>query len=121
MPLSDLGRLVYSTESGRMCPDCRQPLAACACRAAARAWPGAADGVVRVSRETKGRGGKTVTLIKGLGGDEPALASLGRQLKAACGSGGTIKDGTIEIQGDHVARVMAALERLGHRAKRAGG
>jgi translation initiation factor 1 len=113
------GGLVYSTDSGRMCPQCRQPLAACSCRAApARA---AGDGIVRVSRETKGRAGKGVTLVKGLGLDAAALVALGKQLKAACGSGGTVKDGVIEVQGDHCERVMAMLQAQGHKVKRAGG
>ncbi|GKT01039.1 translation initiation factor Sui1 [Acidovorax sp. SUPP3434] len=119
MRLSDLGGLVYSTESGRMCPGCRQPVAQCACQAA-RVVP-AGDGTVRVSRETKGRGGKAVTVVKGVALDEAALALLGKQLKAACGSGGTVKDGVIEVQGDHVERVMDALRQRGHTVKRAGG
>jgi translation initiation factor 1 len=110
--------LVYSTESGRMCPDCRQPMAACACKA--RAVP-KGDGVVRVSRQSKGRGGKTVTLVKGLALDAAALAALGKQLRSACGSGGTVKDGVIEIQGDHCDLVIETLTRHGHAPKRAGG
>lgn len=102
-----------------MCPVCRQPVAQCACRQAA-ALP-AGDGVVRVSRETKGRGGKAVTVVKGLVLGTLELAALGKQLKAACGSGGTVKDGVIEIQGDHVEKVMAALKEQGHTVKRAGG
>lgn len=115
------GGLVYSTEAGRMCPACRQPVAQCACaRAGARAVaPG--DGVVRVSRETKGRGGKAVTLVRGLALDAAALVDLGKQLKAACGSGGTVKDGVIEVQGDHCDKVMALLKARGHVVKRAGG
>ena len=117
--------LVYSTETGRICPDCSQPVAQCQCaaikRALAAASGAAADGVVRVLRETKGRGGKSVTLVRGLGLDAVALAALGKQLKAACGSGGTAKDGEIEVQGDHVATVMAALTKLGYAVKRAGG
>lgn len=114
------GGLVYSTESGRMCPDCRRPLAECACKAAARALV-AGDGVVRVSRQTKGRGGKSVTVVKGLALDDAALAQLGKGLRTVCGSGGTVKDGVIEVQGDHCDLVMATLEKLGHRPKRAGG
>jgi translation initiation factor 1 len=110
--------LVYSTESGRMCPDCRQPVAACVCKAKAVVK---GDGVVRVSRQSKGRGGKTVTLVKGLALDADALAALGKQLRSACGSGGTVKDGVIEIQGDHCDLVIATLSRLGHAPKRAGG
>lgn len=112
--------LVYSTESGRICPDCRQPQAGCACQARARAAP-AGDGAVRVSRQTKGRGGKSVTVVKGLALDALALAALGKQLRTACGCGGTVKDGMIEVQGDHCALVLATLIKLGHRAKQAGG
>ena len=111
--------LVYSTDSGRMCPDCRQPMLACVCKLA-KAIP-KSDGVARVSRSTKGRGGKTVTLVTGLALDEPALVQLGKQLKAACGSGGTVKDGVIEVQGDHVERVIESLKAQGYRVKRAGG
>jgi translation initiation factor 1 len=77
--------------------------------------------VVRVSRETKGRAGKGVTLVRGLALDPLALAALGKQLKTACGSGGTVKDGVIEVQGDHCDRVMEALKAQGFVVKRAGG
>ena len=117
--LADLGGLVYSTDAGRMCPGCRQAVAQCTCKQA-RPVP-AGDGIVRVSRETKGRGGKAVTLVKGVPLAGEALEQLGKQLKAACGSGGTVKDGVIEVQGDHVERLMAALQKLGHKVKRAGG
>jgi translation initiation factor 1 len=113
--------LVYSTEAGRMCPACRQPVVACVCKANARLAAPVGDGVVRVSRDTKGRGGKAVTLVKGVSLPEAGLIALGKSLKAACGSGGTVKEGVIEIQGDHVERVMAALLAQGHRVKRAGG
>lgn len=113
--------LVYSTESGRMCPDCRQPVSACICKANARAAVPAGDGVVRVSRETKGRGGKAVTLVKGLALDAGGLAALGKTLKALCGTGGTVKEGVIEIQGDHMERIMAELQAKGHKVKRTGG
>ena len=111
--------LVYSTECGRMCPTCRQAVADCRC-AAASARP-AGDGIVRVSRETKGRAGKGVTLVKGMALDDAALAALGKQIKATCGSGGTVKDGVIEVQGDHCDRVMAYLQAQGYIVKRAGG
>ncbi|RFP20290.1 translation initiation factor Sui1 [Duganella sp. BJB488] len=113
-------RLVYSTETGRICPDCGKPVADCSCKAAAKSKP-AGDGVVRVSRESKGRGGKTVTLVKGLALDAIALTLLGKQLRSACGSGGTVKDGVIEIQGDHCDLVMEALKKQGHQPKRTGG
>ncbi|MEN5163016.1 translation initiation factor Sui1 [Achromobacter kerstersii] len=120
MKRSSSGGLVYSTESGRMCPECRQALAQCQCKPAARAVP-AGDGVARVSRETKGRGGKSVTLVRGLALEPMALAVLGKELRTACGSGGTVKDGVIEVQGDHCDRIIDALTTRGHRAKRAGG
>jgi translation initiation factor 1 len=101
-----------------MCPDCRQPVAGCLCKGQAAPL---GDGVVRVSRQTKGRGGKAVTLVKGLALDGAALAALGKQLRTACGAGGTVKDGVIEIQGDHCDVVLAALKEHGHDAKRAGG
>ena len=110
--------LVYSTDAGRICPECGQPVARCACKARAAA-PG--DGVVRVSRQTKGRGGKSVTLVKGLALDAAALALLGKQLRSACGSGGTVKDGVIEVQGDHCELVMEALRKHGHDPRRSGG
>ena len=118
--LAGLGGLVYSTDAGRMCPDCRRPVADCVCKSLARAAP-VGDGIVRVSRETKGRGGKAVTVVKGVPVDADALAALGKQLKAACGSGGTVKDGVIEVQGDHCAPVIALLQRQGFTVKRAGG
>jgi translation initiation factor 1 len=79
-----------------------------------------AKDVVRVSRETKGRGGKTVTLVKGVSLASNDLEALGKQLKAACGSGGTVKDSVIEVQGDHIDRIVAMLNALGYGAKRAG-
>jgi translation initiation factor 1 len=113
------GGLVYSTDSGRMCPACRQPLVTCVCAQQLRAPAG--DGVVRVSRESKGRGGKTVTLVRGLVLDDAALATLGKRLRSACGSGGTSKDGVIEVQGDHAERVIALLQVEGIAARRSGG
>jgi translation initiation factor 1 len=118
-------RLVYSTETGRICHDCAKAIAQCVCLSkgqvsAAKALA-VSDGVVRVSKDSKGRGGKSVTVVRGLALDGAALLALGKQLKAACGSGGTVKDGVIEVQGDHVATVMVALQKLGYTVKRAGG
>lgn len=112
------GGLVYSTEAGRMCPVCRQPIAQCTC--GQKPAP-KTDGIVRVSRETKGRAGKGVTLVKGVPLDAVALTALGKQLKAACGSGGTVKDGVIEVQGDHIDAVIGLLQKQGYTVKRAGG
>jgi len=114
--------LVYSTNGGRVCPDCRQAQADCRCKAqAANAVLG--DGKVRVRRETAGRKGKGVTVIKGLPLDDAALTALAKQLKAACGSGGTVKDGVVEIQGDHADKLMAWLQARpeGWKVKRSGG
>jgi translation initiation factor 1 len=113
-------RLVYSTDGGRMCPRCRRPLPQCTCRATRAAVP-LAPGPVRVSRESKGRGGKTVTLVRGLPLPAAELEALGKQLRSHCGSGGTVKDGVVEVQGDHAERVLAWLLQRGHAAKRAGG
>ncbi len=113
------GGLVYSTDSGRMCPACRRPIVQCAC---ALSTPVAAgDGIVRVSRETQGRKGKGVTVVRGLALDVEALAQMGRELKAACGSGGTVKDGVIEIQGEHRDRIVERLQAAGMTVKRVGG
>lgn len=115
------GTLVYSTAAGgRTCPMCRQALAQCICKQGSNA-PATGDGIARVGRQTKGRGGKVVTVIEGLHLDSEQLATLGKQLKASCGTGGTVKDGVIEIQGDHGDRIVSMLKALGHRVKRAGG
>lgn len=121
MNKGERGGLVYSTEAGRMCPACRHPLAACQCKAQAQAkMAQGGDGVARVTREKQGRGGKTVTVVRGLPLAPEALAALGKTLRAACGAGGTTKDGVLEVQGDHADRVLALLLAGGHRAKRAG-
>ncbi|MDB5964423.1 MAG: translation initiation factor Sui1 [Polaromonas sp.] len=112
------GGLVYSTDAGRMCPACRQPVADCSCGKPAVPK---GDGVVRVSRETKGRGGKSVTLVRGLAVDAALLAQIGKQLRTACGSGGTVKDGVVEVQGDHCDLIVQALQKQGYSVKRAGG
>jgi len=116
---SPIGGLVYSTESGRMCPVCRKAIAQCSCSTSAIAAPG--DGIVRISRESKGRGGKTVTVVRGLATDVATLETMAKQIKAACGSGGTVKDGAVEVQGDHRDKIAALLIGQGHKVKRAGG
>ncbi len=111
--------MVYSTERGLVCPTCRLPMAGCRCGKKEPAPAG--DGIVRVRRETKGRGGKTVTTVSGvpLGGE--ALRSLASDLKRRCGTGGTVKEGVIEIQGDHREGIVAELSGRGFTAKLAGG
>jgi len=116
---SDNSRLVYSSESGRICPDCSRPLAGCVCRKGKGAPTG--DGVVRIRRETKGRGGKTVTVVSGIPLDEAGVRALAGELKRRCGSGGTVSDGNVEIQGDHRDLLLAELTRRGYRVKLAGG
>ncbi len=113
--------LVYSTDSGRMCPACRKPLAACSCKTD-RAGPATAgDGVVRVSCEKQGRAGKLVTLVRGMSGSNADLAAWGKRLRTACGAGGTVKDGVLEVQGYHAERIVTLLAEAGLRVKRAGG
>ena len=111
--------IVYSTAHGRMCPTCGKPIAACSCRQKS-AVPGG-DGIVRVERQTKGRKGKGVTVITGVPLDATELKELGKQLKARCGAGGTVKDGVIEIQGDHREVLLEELKKRGWTVKRAGG
>lgn len=116
---SGAGGLVYTTTQGRMCPDCRKPVGECACRREPPAPKG--DGVVRVHRETKGRAGKGVTVVSGvpLGGAE--LERLAKQLKQRCGSGGTVRNGLIEIQGEHRDLLVQELGKFGWVVKKAGG
>jgi translation initiation factor 1 len=109
---------VYSTETGRVCPKCGRPVAACICKKQA-ARP-AGDGVVRVQRESKGRKGKTVTLISGLNLPEEQLRALLSDFKRLCGSGGALKDGLLEIQGDHRDELLAELTQRGIKAKKVG-
>ena len=116
--MSSENRTVYSTEQGRICPGCDKPIKQCTCRKKTSP-PG--DGNVRVSRETKGRKGKGVTLIKGLNMDSAALESISKKLKIMCGSGSTLKRGVIEIQGDNIERILDYLIKQGVKAKRSGG
>jgi translation initiation factor 1 len=118
------GKLVYSTGPGRLCPECARPITECRCRRSKPAQPLVAprgDGIVRVGRETKGRKGKGVTVVSGvpLAGD--ALEDLATRLKKRCGSGGTVHEGVIEIQGDHRDTLVAELGKLGYTVKRSGG
>ncbi len=113
-------RLVYSDQQGRICPGCGQPIQQCRCNKNTAAAP-RSDGIVRIQRETKGRKGKGVTLVTGvpLVGDE--LKALAKTLKQKCGTGGTVKNGIIEIQGDHRDMLLGLLQEKGWLVKKAGG
>ncbi len=114
MPVKD-SRLVYSSETGRAG---RQPAPA----QKTPAPPGFPDdGIVRISRERGNRGGKTVTVIRGLPERGPALEARVAELKRLCGAGGTLRDGFVEIQGDHRERIAERLRALGYTVKLAGG
>lgn len=112
------GGLVFSTEQGQTCPLCRQSSSKCCCRDQKVV---SSDGIVRVSRETKGRKGKGVTKITGLMLAPEALKEIALVMKKKCGGGGTIKDGVIEIQGDHRERLLIALSEQGYQVKCVGG
>jgi len=116
--MKDSERLVYSTESGRICPECQQPKVKCACR---NVEPIDLSKGIRITRESKGRKGKTVTLISGLPLEQEELKKLGKLLKTKCGCGGTVKNGIIEIQGDVRNVVLSELKERGFSAKLAGG
>lgn len=117
--MSDDG-LVYSTETGRMCPKCGSAISKCVCKSMQKSAI-VGSGVVRVSKETKGRKGKGVTLVTGLPLNDIELKFLAKELKQKCGVGGTCKSGVIEIQGDQRDTVVAALINKGYKAKRVGG
>ncbi|MCV6615161.1 MAG: stress response translation initiation inhibitor YciH [Cellvibrionaceae bacterium] len=107
--MSKNSRLVYSTDQGRIKEEASAPSAP------------AGDGIVRIMRETKGRKGKGVTLVTGLELEASELKALAKRLKQLCGTGGSVKDFTIEIQGDQRQTIKAELEKLGHKVKLAGG
>ena len=110
---------IWSTrDGGAMCPKCHKVLAHCICKQMERA---PVDGIVRIQRETKGRKGSGVTLVVGVPLVGKELTELAKQLKKRCGSGGTVKDGVIEVQGDHRETILAALEKRGFQVKLAGG
>ena len=107
--MSKNSRLVYSTDQGRIREEKPEEVLP------------ETDGIVRVRPEKKGRGGKTVTVITGLPMTGNDLKSLAKQLKKRCGGGGAVKDGNIELQGDHVEVMVAELTKLGYQTKRSGG
>ena len=118
-------RLVYSTESGRICPRCRKPSASCRCGNKGKKSPPQSqfkpDGIIRIRRETKGRKGKTVTAVFGFELGAFDLKALAKQLKQHCGTGGSVKDGVIVVQGDHREALREFLTAQGYTVKIAGG
>ena len=116
-------RLVYSTESGKICPSCQKPVADCTCKKKkSSSKPNIKfDGIIRVQREVKGRKGKTVTTLSGFQMNADELKNLAAQLKRHCGTGGSVKDGVIIIQGDHRDTLITELKNRGFKAKIAGG
>lgn len=116
-------RLVYSTEASSACPGCHKPLRKCKCRLVQdNGNPRQiVDPVIRISRESKGRKGKGVTLVSGLELDEQELKALAKKLKALCGCGGTVKNRIIEIQGDHRDQIKQELDKQFKNVKLAGG
>ena len=116
-------RLVYSTESGKICPSCQKSASACSCK---KKKPGSQttikiDGIIRVQREVKGRKGKTVTTVSGFQISADELKNLATQLKRRCGTGGSVKDGIIIIQGDHRDTLLSELRKRNYTVKLAGG
>ena len=119
----DESTLVYSTETGRICPKCSRPQSTCTCKKRKpKAGPQPpSDGIIRIQRETKGRKGKTVTTISGFPQADAGLKKIASELKNRCGTGGSVKEGVIVIQGDHRDTVKDELAKEGYQVKLAGG
>ena len=110
------GRLVYSTEKGSLCPGCGWPRSDCHCsKEAEEPVPG--KPVAKLRFETKGRGGKSVTVVDGLPRNTAFVADLAKALKGALGTGGTAREGRVEIQGDHRERLRDLLRQRGFLVK----
>ena len=119
----DNSRLVYSTESGKICSSCQKPVSKCTCK---KKKPRSQtnrkyDGIIRIQREVKGRKGKTVTTLSGFLITDAELKNLATRLKRRCGTGGSVKDGVIIIQGDHRDTLVVELKNQGFNVKISGG
>lgn len=117
MPVDDRPTVFSTEESFKLCPRCKQY----PCRCTKQVSLPASSQTAAIQRETKGRGGKTVTVIRNLQLSGDDLKALATQLKQTCGTGGTVKDGLIEIQGDHREKIAAKMRSLGYKVKFTGG
>ena len=119
----DNSKLVYSTDSGRICATCGKPTKNCSCKGR-KPKPQTnfhSDGIIRIKREKKGRKGKTVTTISGFREEAVDLKHIAKKLKTKCGTGGSIKNGMIIIQGDQRPTILSELQKQGFKVKLAGG
>ena len=119
--IKDNGGLVFSTTTGKLCPNCQQPVANCRCKETAASRIPQGDGIVRIRRETKGRKGAGVTLLCDICLSQNDLKILAKDIKKKCGTGGSLKDGVIELQGDVREQTKKLLEGKGFRVKICGG
>jgi translation initiation factor 1 len=110
-------RLVYSTQTGRVCPKCGWPADDCRCSSRTRNAPVPPRLIAKLRIEKAGRGGKTVTVVDGLPQNDAFLKALLQELKKACGCGGAVRDSGVELQGDLRDRVRAYLTKQGHGVK----
>ena len=117
----DDNRTVFSTETGRICPECGKPIQKCQCKKKKITSAIKQDGIVRLRIERKGRGGKSVTLVEGLPFNEELLKEISKELKKQCGVGGALKNGIIELQGDVRDSVLTILKSKGYSVKKSGG
>ena len=115
-----MSRVVYSTETGRLCPRCSRPVSSCQCQKQQKNTI-SGDGTIRILRETKGRKGKGVSLITGLPLTASELKKLAKEIKQSCGAGGAVKDGVVEIQSDQREKIQQLLKQKGYDAKISGG
>jgi translation initiation factor 1 len=109
--------IVFSTGVGKICPDCDQPAGLCVCSRLKKEAIPQTDGVVRVQYETHGRKGKRVTVIRGLPLSQVDLVKLAKKFKQQFGTGGTVQENTVEIQGDHSDRIKQELKKQGYTVK----
>ncbi len=119
--IKDNGGFIFSTSDGELCSKCSKPINNCICRDLAASSIPEGDGVVKIKRETKGRKGSGVTLLTDICLNKPELKQLAKELKKKCGTGGSIKDGVIELQGDVRELVMTILHKKGFKVKICGG